>query len=191
MYEQLVKEVDLIVNEDAISFSDNLNPTFLRRVSDDFENRATKTYAKLYMDFSSQTGRAIEVFRKTLQENPSGNLNSLPLEKKKTHPMILDEYKYEYPDISTKLPEYLAKSAYIEEQTEEQFANYLKVKSLEMGGFLIPVHTPSGSAIAAVVQEKPATASDAISFVADFQNKSEKDFLAQHDVNSLKGLSPT
>jgi hypothetical protein len=119
MYEQLVKEVDLIVNEDAISFSDNLNPTFLRRVSDDFENRATKTYAKLYMDFSSQTGRAIEVFRKTLQENPSGNLNSLPLEKKKTHPMILDEYKYEYPDISAKLPEYLAKSAYIEEQTEE------------------------------------------------------------------------
>ena len=46
------------------------------------------------------------------------------------------------------------------------------------------------SAIAAVVREHPATVLDAINFVSDFQEKSERDFLAIHEKSALQGLSP-
>jgi hypothetical protein len=66
----------------------------------------------------------------------------------------------------------------------------LKVQSLKQGGTLI-VDPNTSSPIAAVVSQKPATAMDALNFVADFQAKSERDFLASNDISSLKGLSPT
>ena len=42
-----------------------------------------------------------------------------------------------------------------------------------------------------LVLDQPATAFDALNFVADFQAKSERDFLTTNSVSDLEGLSPT
>lgn len=39
----------------------------------------------------------------------------------------VSESEFEYPDIAAGVPEYLLKSEYIENQTEQQFSDYLKV----------------------------------------------------------------
>jgi len=72
---------------------------------------------------------------------------------------------------------------------EQEFSNFLRQKAMEDGVALVPFSTPSGqSQLVGVIQEKPATAWDAIDFVTQQQDQQERQFFASQG-NAMKGVS--
>jgi hypothetical protein len=64
MFEELTKEVDDLVEKDFYGYAKDdstfgfvkLNSEFLKKINEEFEEKAQQIYRKLYKQFSSQTG---------------------------------------------------------------------------------------------------------------------------------------
>jgi hypothetical protein len=124
MCDALEIEVQSLMDEEFFGYEKQLmdkdgrntiNPTFLLKVTQEFEKRAQRVYFKLYKEFSSQSGRAVDAFRRAQQNKQQSSWGT------KTGESLND---IELADAAP-MPSSYANSEIIEQETEIQFANYL------------------------------------------------------------------
>lgn len=170
-----------------------LNEEWVDEISQEFEKKAQSEYSRLYYKYASSHGKIIKEFKKIKSDQMSVTDVMKARKEISSHPIEID-----YADIAAPLPMTSSKGDMIEYKTEQQFTKFLKARAASEPENLsvVPVSYSYDSpldiapTLKALLATPPATVGDALDFVADIQDKQEKEFLASgQDPTPLKSLS--